>query len=441
VRLQDTPQAIAWCALFSACGAPFLFGCVERPVWIPLSTLWLALGLASTLISSSSRQHGTTHELQHAISRAMLPLHAFLLLQLVPLPPGLLRILSPASYAAHFLPYPGDWTFRPLSVSPGATVEAWLYLAGLQGLALSIQGIPESKRRLGVVALLAAATVLAIEGLWQSRSAHPFMLYGVVPIHAPEGHAESPFGPYYNRSNFATITAIGAGIAAGLAATYVAEARRVSRLLTDRVALPSVVLLCGAVFLLLITCMASGSRSGTLAGIAAVGVLLLRGVGLPVFAVTSFLGLTALLLSGGAVIDRLMKLDAVSSRVRPWIDMAQLLELFPFLGAGAGTFTAAYWPYQGLASYEFWQHAHNEYLEFAIEGGLVGLLIGAQTLKLLVTSVRVRTELSGAFLGSLIAMGVQAALDFPLRIPANAAFFATALALTTRVRDRTELRG
>jgi putative inorganic carbon (HCO3(-)) transporter len=434
VRLKNTPQAIAWCALISVCGAPFLFGCVERTVWIPLSTLWVALGLVSTRIASAQDQ--PMAGIQRAMSRSLLPLHAFLLLQLVPLPPAILRMLSPGAYAAHFLPYPGDWAFRPLSVSPGASVEAWLYVTGLQGLAMCIQGIPESKRRIGAIALLASAAVLALEGLWQSRSAHPFLLYGSVPIHAPEGLAEATFGPYYNRNHFATITAMSAGLAAGLAATCFSEARQASRLLRDRVAFPSVVLFGGTVLLHLMACMASGSRSGALAGVAAVGVILLGAVGKRVFVLISTLGLAALILSGGAVLDRMMRLDITQSRVRPWMDMAQLLGFFPILGSGAGTFAAAYWPYQGLASYEFWQHAHNEYLEFAIEGGFVGLLVGFVSLRLLWTSLRFRAQLFTPSLGVLVAFAVQAALDFPIRVPANAAFFVTVLALATSLEQR-----
>jgi putative inorganic carbon (HCO3(-)) transporter len=429
VRLEDTPQAMAWCALLSVCVSPFLFGSVERIFWFPLSVLWLGLGLASSLISS--RHAHASHGLRVEFSRALLPLHALFVLHLVPLPAEVVRFLSPGAHAVHFLPFPGEGAWRPLSVAPGTTIGAWLYVAGLQGLFLCLQGIPSSRRRVGMLALLLVASVLAVEGFWQSRSPEPYRLYGLIAVRLPQGLVEGVFGPYYNRNHFATLAAMGAGIGAGLASSVLLNARGVAQVMRDRVALPSLILFSGTAFLLLLACVASGSRSGTLAGVSAVAFVGLRALGWRAFVAAMTLGAIGLWLSGGAVIDRLLSMNLQASRLRPWADMAKLFSFFCVAGSGPGTFMQAYWPYQSVTAYEFWPHAHNEYLEFMIEGGMVGAVLLALVARRVVIALGYVPTLLEAAIGAAVAMAVQSVLDFPLRITANAAYLTATLALVS----------
>src|SRR4029453_11303284 len=63
--------------------------------------------------------------------RALLLLHGLVLFQLVPLPPWLLRLLSPGSFAFyndHLLVPLTAW--RPVSVSPPDTLRGLAFLAG-----------------------------------------------------------------------------------------------------------------------------------------------------------------------------------------------------------------------------------------------------------------------------------------------------------------------
>ena len=140
-------------------------------------------------------------------------------------------------------------------------------------------------------------------------------------------------------------------------------------------------------------------------------------------------GIAILALSGAAAVDRLMRLDIVTSRWAPWADMTNLWRFFPVFGAGIGSFREAYWPYQMNAAYEFWQHAHNEYLEWSIEAGVAGLLAVWLTGRALRRSVVLAVWARDASIGVLVASGLQALLDFPMRIPANAALLICVLAL------------
>jgi O-antigen ligase len=103
-------------------------------------------------------------------------------------------------------------------------------------------------------------------------------------------------------------------------------------------------------------------------------------------------------------------------------------------GSGAGTFACAF-PYYQPASLGglFFKYAHNDWLQCAIELGLVGcLLLGAFMLALLAPAWKEwrhltrarrpltrRYELVG-FALALVALSLHALVDFPLRIPAVA---------------------
>lgn len=438
--LRDAERAregLAWCALGSAALAPFLFGAVERRVWMPLCLVWMAAGLASHgLLLRSGSVGAPDRASTPGFCRALLPLHALFALQLVPLPAAALRLVSPGSHAAHFLPDPGDGRFRPLSVSPGATIEAWFYICALEGLFLAIQGIRPVRRIVATRVIASCLMLLAAEGLWQSRAERPFDLYGRFPTDSPQGLETSTYGPYYNRNHFATVTGLGAALCASLAWTAARAAGSVSALIGDRALLSATILQLGAAGFLALATAASGSRSGALATIAALGVVTLVAFGKRAFLAAIVLGSTLALLAGPASVERLARLDFAASRWLPWVDMTTLFRFFGLFGAGIGAFGAAYWPYQRNATYEFWQHAHNEYIEWAVEAGLLGLVVLALVLRGLGSSLRVDPAARATVFGALTVACVQSLLDFPMRIPANAAVLVAILALSTIPHDR-----
>ncbi len=425
---------MAWLCFATVCLTPFLAGGVYRSVWIPLCQLWLGLGIAVAFVRSRSRREDP-EDAGVAVSRALLPLHALFVLQLIPLPGPLLHLLSPGAFAVHFLPDPGPWSLRPLSVSPAATVEAWLYVAGMQGLFLGLQGFPMRLRPTVLRLLLGVAVILAAEGLWQSRSPRPFHFYGVIPVQLESGFETSVFGPYFNRNHFATITSMGAGLAAGLAASIVVEGHGLLRLLRHPAALANVVTLGGAACFLALTSAASGSRSGTLAALVALALLAYRTFGKRVLLATLAIAGATVALSGSAVFQRLMQAHVVDSRWTPWVDMTSLLRFFPVFGSGIGTFGSAYWPYQKNVTYEYWPHAHNDYLQWAIEAGLLGGIVLIALLKGLRRTVSLASWGREACLGVAAAFGTQALLDLPVRIPASVAALVCVFSLVAIRRD------
>ncbi|WP_367027010.1 O-antigen ligase family protein [Methylococcus sp. ANG] len=114
-----------------------------------------------------------------------------------------------------------------------------------------------------------------------------------------------------------------------------------------------------------------------------------------------------------------------------------VLDYLPF-GAGAGSFVASFLPYGGAEVVTPYDHAHNDYLEFLGEWGIVGVLpmALAVALSLLVAlfALRQRHDALLRAMGFASFMGILALLihsfvDFNLQIPANAGFFVVLMAL------------
>lgn len=107
------------------------------------------------------------------------------------------------------------------------------------------------------------------------------------------------------------------------------------------------------------------------------------------------------------------------------------------VGTGSGTFYTAFPEHRESDIRLFYDHAHNDYLEFLTERGLIGFmpLLLAMVLSFIVALRAQWTRrnplmrgLSFGCLMSMIAMGMHATVDFNLQIPANAASFMLVLA-------------
>ncbi len=107
-------------------------------------------------------------------------------------------------------------------------------------------------------------------------------------------------------------------------------------------------------------------------------------------------------------------------------------------GSGLGSFYLAFLRYEGDDVFYFFHHAHNDYLQFGAETGLIGvLLVGSFVIFSLVLALlaqyRRRDPLYRGIAFSVV-MGITALLihstvDFNLQIPANAATFMVILAM------------
>lgn len=109
-----------------------------------------------------------------------------------------------------------------------------------------------------------------------------------------------------------------------------------------------------------------------------------------------------------------------------------LLEDRPLVGSGAGTFEVAFPQLAGPDLPVHFDHLHNDYLQFGIEYGAIGLLgligfIGLAFYHSARALIRVESHFKSgvgfAACMGLLALMIHSAADFNLQIPANAATF------------------
>lgn len=109
-------------------------------------------------------------------------------------------------------------------------------------------------------------------------------------------------------------------------------------------------------------------------------------------------------------------------------------------GSGGGTFYTAFPPFSGPEVRTMYDHAHNDYLEFLGEWGILGVLpmAGAVVLCLLRTGRALYYDYGNdplirgcafASMMGILEIGIHSMVDFNLQIPANASLFVILLAM------------
>jgi O-antigen ligase len=139
------------------------------------------------------------------------------------------------------------------------------------------------------------------------------------------------------------------------------------------------------------------------------------------------------------VADRL-KQTSFASEQRDEVDIYTIPYWQDYLwtGSGLGTFAQTFPRYQEEDVTGFFDHAHNDYLEFGAETGIIGvLLIGISVILSLIIALlalyRRRDPLCRGIAFSVVmaitAILIHSFVDFNLQIPANAATFMVILAM------------
>ncbi|WP_417760634.1 O-antigen ligase family protein [Shewanella sp.] len=120
-------------------------------------------------------------------------------------------------------------------------------------------------------------------------------------------------------------------------------------------------------------------------------------------------------------------------------DALPIVKDAPWFGFGGGTFYTVFPAYQSAVYHGFYDHAHNEYLQFSIELGIpTTLLLGIWLIIALALNMatmrRKHNKLSrGIAFGcamAIVHMLVHNTVDFNLQAPANALLFITLLSLS-----------
>jgi O-antigen ligase/tetratricopeptide (TPR) repeat protein len=419
-------------------------------------------------------------------------LAAFILVgacQLVPLPEAVLRRISPATArlydrllpARQEVPPAGDSVDTPrltagstISLYPGATRrELGRYLAVLLLFVIVRSNVSPSS---GLKRLAIGATVngflLAFFGLVQAFSADPHTLYWTYPTNG------QPFGPFINKNHFAFYVNVCAALGCGLLLSRIAVRGRPSVRQTPRRAIgagsharhdrgggsipsrgalgpvldPTVLGIIFALGLMISSVLLSLSRGGFMAllGGLVIGVMLrlrqhsglqqARGVLLArMAAVTMVCWPLALIcwLGYDQVLGRIATLQGVEalqeSRLSMWSRAFPLVRDFPLWGTGDGTYEfveSLHRVTDTLDADMIIDHAHNDYLEILVEGGLAQLVPAVLAIVLVwrfgLHAARRSAGLptGGLAIGALMGLAtvsIHSFSDFGMHIPACAA--------------------
>jgi O-antigen ligase len=145
-----------------------------------------------------------------------------------------------------------------------------------------------------------------------------------------------------------------------------------------------------------------------------------------------------------SVPDLLSRVDeavpsGLGGRTTIWRETWPMALDFSGTGLGVGAFERGMLVYQQSPRSIFFNHAHNQYLQLLVEGGLLLLVPCALALAaaLRETVLRLRQDRTPMFwvragaAAGLVAVCVQSVWEVGLRMPANAVLFAVVAAVAT----------
>lgn len=426
--------------------APLIMG-GNRPV--PLLILELAaLGLFAHILQRPAfRAHLPKSFLAALGLFALLPL-----LQLVPLPESAWSALpGREAYAATLAALSGDNAVgsRSFSLVPYATEAAWLTLLPPLAVFLLAVGLPDRQLKLAVFVFLGMATFQAVLGLAQYGTGSVAVL-----LHGPGLATQNARGTYASYDHLAGLLEMALPIALGMLAYHWHGVRqqarryhgkglraRLARFLTQEAGINRTFLFAAMSLAILLGLVFTRSRSGialAMLGILLAALLFARRVGGRISGVTTVLGVLGIALAVEiGLVPVLQRFGMDATEDARWSIFAGSLgairEFLP-LGSGVGTYPEVFRGFQPAeVSGHFINHAHNDYLEWLAETGLVG---GALALVFLgfyiygwrrVWKKQEWTALRFMQLGagiSLLLLMLHSLVDFNLHIPANAIYFA-----------------
>jgi O-antigen ligase len=382
--------------------------------------------------------------------------------QLIPISPDVRASLSPSAAAVErsILLAMDPGARRALSLDPRSTGWGLAFGTALLlffwsartifarggGLRLALRAIAWYGLALAAIAFVQRATTPGlIYGFWRplTRASNP-----------------TPLGPFVNRNDIATWLLLACPLVFGYAVARL-ESRRELDSTADITSFADsrMVWLAGAVCLMMAALLASLSRSGLFGGAAALFAFAVaarrrasaRGVGWILVAAASLVAVAATYANLPALLQRISYTlpSNLGGRLTVWRETWPMARDFFLTGIGVGAFERGMLVYQQSTRLIFFNHAHNEYLQLLVEGGL--LLGVPAALAVVAGSAEMRRRLAedvtpvfwiraGAISG-LTAVAAQSVWDTGLRMPANAALFALVAAAALHRPETPARRG
>ncbi len=427
-------------------GSQLPFGSVQpmAVLSVELCAAVFALG-AVLLVGCDEDSHKALPRLTIAACAVVVALGIY---QVVPLPYALAEKFNPTvDLVRPIVPYLG-LEHRPRvtwSVAAPDTIDAILRFIAyvLIGLTAAVAFNTEISRRRFAVVFVGGAVFQAVYGSGEYLTGRQHIFAFVKKY-----YLDSATGTLINRNHFATLLAMALPLALTLATSRERPdgirgwRDRLTRMTGGRALIRFYAMTATA--LIWMGLLLSHSRAGLLAALLGIATLLIRlqaaRTARWTFAIAGgvLFALLALELAQSPL-ERFaalkVDLETKGGRFTVWHDASALVVARPLLGWGFGTFESAFPMVQSANIQSLYDHAHNDWLEWTIEGGIVTL---ASALVILILNLR-PTMLTGDGLIEGVLVGCQSAIvavavhglwDFSLRIPTVAIASATLVGLT-----------
>ncbi len=338
-------------------------------------------------------------------------LGAAIIIGLIPLPARVLGWVAPGIINVH------GPTWHTLSTSPEETasrLSLWVLFLGMgtaAGIWATRRGSIERSGRVGVM-WFCFVLLFAVAHAWFGIDE----VLGVIAT--PLGHHRPLFAPFVNDTHLATMLLLLLPIAAVQMRSPHSAAAWVSVVV-------SVCIFAGAFAQI-------ASRGATLALLAMAGIAWASGDRRrQLWSATALFALGAPTLWAGwngYLTD--------IGRLRAWRDAVPILWEHPLSGTGHGGFEMTFAAHRTNLEFLRWSHLHNDGLQWVVEGGAIGLVLGGLALFLLVPPAAFKGDALPWLVGCIGVM-LHSLVEFPFHLPSLAASVVVVIGLVHGSRSGT----
>jgi O-antigen ligase len=386
-------------------------------------------------------------------------LFIFIFFQLIPFPSFLVKIFSPSIHSFRSLFSSGFSSpkFMSFSLIPSHTLREGLELLSyfLLGF-LIVKTVTRKQQIMRIFYVLVGMGIFeALYGMFELYNRNPSILF-----YKKIYNLDSVTGTFVNRNHFSGYLEMIIPLAIGIITARIdlfslgrlKRREKVARLSERRLGV-NVILFAG-VIVMAVAIILSKSRAGVFllvfifilffelqvlySGRARDHQRLIRN-----FLKVSFLVIIvfSIYIGVGTTIERfsLDKLKVDEGRPVYWGKVTTIIGDYPLFGTGLGTFASVYPAYDEDLRDLRLSHAHNDYLEYLAELGIIGMILLFGGVAFVVVSsfliwrVRRHPEVKGLAAGGIVAIVAiltHSITDFNLHIPANMVLFSVVVSLT-----------
>ncbi|MBI5848227.1 MAG: O-antigen ligase family protein [Nitrospirae bacterium] len=405
--------------------ATLLFGAVE--VWSAAAVISLVFATGLFWSFTNRKNKGNLPENTGRLFLVALMFCGYIGLQLVPLPAAVVSIISPATAGTRDFYRVSDMAFIPLSFDPYLTLHELLRAAAFFVVFFISSIVFRDRENLTkmIVTLIVFGFCLAVFGIVQKATWND-KIYWIRQLTA----GGSPFGPFVNRNHFAGF--IGMLIPLGLGYTLTRENRE------------KFIFFGFLTVIMTVSLIAALSRGGIISFFSSMAlfsllVVITRVRTRSLWAISVFLIIVAayvVYIGIDPIINRFYATDITKDqRLIVWQSTLAAGRDFWFTGTGLGTFIDMFHLYSPASVQSIIDHAHNDYLEFMLETGTIGMALLLTFAGFLLYSFA-KADFQGkrgliriAVIASVFSMMMHSIVDFNLHILSNMLLFAVVLGM------------